>query len=526
MKKGFFLAALLTFALLLGCTAKSESPIPSFSVLIRADGKEINAFATSGVPVQQVLSSNGIILNNLDRVEPPTYSILNETTTIQVIRVTEKFESVETSIPFERQTVQNESLKQGETLLIQAGDNGTLQTTYRIISEDGKETSRTVFSQTIIKSEVPEITMIGIQAISNPVSISGKIAYIIAGNAWIMEGTTANRRSLVTSGDLDGYIFSLSKDGQWLLFSRRSSSPNQTINTLWLVNTSEEANKPIDLKISNVIRSAQWIPNRGLMFSYTTIEPRSSAPGWQANNDLWIATLNPDGTPAKKEQVLDSNSGGLYGWWGIQYLWSPDGQMLAYTLPDQIGVVDFTGKKLQSMVSILPYNSHGDWAWLPPLTWSADNSTIYFVNHVSSKDESDPESSPIFHLYAVLVNSQKSMKLVANVGMFATPSAQNEINLLHSSILFFEAIFPDQSATSRYHLALMGQDGSNQKIIFPSEGLEGMEPKAVSWSPLSSGQNISTIALLYKGNLWFLDITSDISEQITGDGLISVMDWK
>jgi len=526
MKKGSLLAVLLTLALLLGCAAKSENPIASFSVLIQADGKEINVPANAGETVQQVLSENGIILNNLDRVEPSSYSVLNETTIIKVIRVTEKFESVETSIPFERQTVQNESLKEGQTLLIQAGENGTLQTTYRIVSEDGKETSRTVFSQTIIKSEIPEITMIGIQAISNPVSITGKLAYIIAGNAWIMEGTTGNRRSLVTTGDLDGYVFSLSPDGQWLLFSRRSSMADQKINTLWLVKTVEGSNKPVNLDISNVIRSAQWIPNHELMFSYTTVEPRSSAPGWQANNDLWIVTLNPDGTPAKKVQTLDSNSGGLYGWWGVQYLWSPNGQMLAYSLPDHIGVVDFNGKTLQSLISILPYDTHGDWAWLPSLTWSADNSTIYFVNHIPSKDDSDPEASPIFHLYAVLVSSQKYMKLVDDVGMFANPSAENQINLLHTSVLYFKAIFPDQSSTSRYHLAIMGQDGSNQKIIFPSEGMEGMEPKAVVWSPLVSGQNSSTIALLYKGNLWFMDITTGSSVQITGDGLISVMDWK
>jgi hypothetical protein len=118
------------------------------------------------------------------------------------------------------------------------------------------------------------------------------------------------------------------------------------------------------------------------------------------------------------------------------------------------------------------------------------------------------------------------MKLVDDVGMFANPSAENQIKLRHTSVLYFKAIFPDQSSTSRYHLAIMGQDGSNQKIIFPSEGMEGMEPKAVVWSPIMSGQNSSTIALLYKGNLWFMDITTGSSVQITGDGLIIVMDWK
>ena len=526
MKKGIFLAVWLTFSLLLGCTAKSESSIPNFSVLIAIDGNEVNMSANAGQTVQQVLSENGIILNNLDQVEPPSYSVLNGPVSIRVIRVTEKFESVESTIPFEHQTVQNESLKEGQTLLIQAGENGILQTIYRIVAEDGEETSRTVFSQNILKSATPEITMIGIQAISNPVPIDGKLAYIIAGNAWFMEGTTGNRKPLITSGDLDGYVFSLSQDGHWLLFSRRSNANDQKINSLWLISTTEGSNKPIDLNIANVIRSVQWIPNHDLMFSFTTVEPRSSAPGWQANNDLWVVTLNTDGTPAKKEQVLDSNSGGLYDWWGIQYQWSPNGQMLAYSLPDQIGLVDFNGKKFQLLCSILPFNTHGDWAWLPSFTWSADNSTIYFVNHSASENGSDPESSPIFHIYAILVGSQKNMKLVDNVGMFALPSAQNQINLLLSSITYYKAIFPDQSATSRYHLGIMSQDGSNQRVIFPPESMEGMEPKLILWSPVVSSQNTPTIALLYKGNLWFVDPIAGASEQITGDGLISIMDWK
>jgi hypothetical protein len=262
------------------------------------------------------------------------------------------------------------------------------------------------------------------------------------------------------------------------------------------------------------------------MFSYSTVEPRNSAPGWQANNDLWIATLNVDGTPAKKERILDSNSGGLYGWWGIQYLWSPNGQMLAYALPDQIGLVDFNGKKLQPLVSILPFDTHGDWAWLPAITWSADNSTLYYVEHSSLNNNSDPESSPIFNLSAFIVGKQKNITLVENIGMFALPSTENQINLLHASVAYFEAIFPDQSATSRYHLELMNQDGSDQRMIFPSEGMEGLEPKMIVWSPPNTTSASETIALLYKGNLWFVDSISGASDQITGDGLISVIDWK
>ena len=41
----------------------------------------------------------------------------------------------------------------------------------------------------------------------------------------------------LTSGDLDGRIFTLSPDGAWLLFSRSSTRPiDEEINNLWLKN--------------------------------------------------------------------------------------------------------------------------------------------------------------------------------------------------------------------------------------------------------------------------------------------------
>jgi hypothetical protein len=518
----FFLVILMIF----GCTSKGVNTINVFPVHIISDGNDTQASVKSNQSVQQILSENGIILSNLDRVEPPTYSNLTKPTTIRVIRVTEKYQTVQSVIPFERKTIQIESLADGQALLIQSGENGILQTTHRIVSEDGVEISKTVFTQNIIQNQIPEITMIGIQAISNPVNIKGKIAYLIAGNAWLMEGTTGNRRPLIATGDLDGYIFSLSPDGEWLLFSRRSESIDQNINSLWLINTREGGKKPIDLEIANVVRSAQWIPEHGLMFSFTTVEPKNSALKWQANNDLWIVSLFNDGTPYKKEKILDINSGGLYGWWGIQYSWSPDGRILAYSLPDQIGLVDLTEKKLIQLLSILPFDTHINWAWLPSLAWSMDNLLLYFVNHDSDADDSNPESSTMFNLCALVIKTQKFINLVDNVGMFALPNAQNKSSNATSSIIFFQAIFPDQSSSSRYKLTIMNQDGSNKKVIFPQEGMEGIDPSQISWFPEVPNQTDQRIAVLYQGNLWFVNIIDGSMVQITGDGLISLFDWK
>ena len=46
------------------------------------------------------------------------------------------------------------------------------------------------------------------------------------------------------------------------------------------------------------------------------------------------------GSVLSDEEIIGTNSGGIYGWWGTQFAWSPDGSSLAYSRPDEIGLVD------------------------------------------------------------------------------------------------------------------------------------------------------------------------------------------
>jgi len=66
---------------------------------------------------------------------------------------------------------------------------------------------------------------------------------------------------------------------------------DQQINTLWVVNTKSSNPTPIWLNAANVIHFAAWIPNATNSVAYSTVEPRSTAPGWQANNDLYKVTI-------------------------------------------------------------------------------------------------------------------------------------------------------------------------------------------------------------------------------------------
>ena len=495
------------------------------NVTITADGKTQQASVPAGSTVTQALQQAGIVPGDLDKSDPPFYTVLKNGDSIKLTRVVEEFQTETQIIPFDQQIVRNESLPEGQQRLVQAGVNGQQEVTYRRVLEDGVETSKSIVKTVVLQDAVSEIVMVGAQASFAPLPIPGKIAFLAGGNAWVMDTSTANRRLLVNSGDLDGRIFALSPDGGYLLYTRKSKKPvAQQINTLWVVNTKVSSPTPINLNVSNVVHFAAWVPNAGNTVAYSTVEPRGTAPGWQANNDLYKIQIG--GSPQK---ILDANSGGVYGWWGMSYAFSPDGR-LAYMRPDGVGLVNQTGGYLSPLLDITPLQTHSDWAWIPGLTWGGDGKTIYFVNHAPAPAPITDEESPFFDLQATSLVNNVTVQLSAQVGMFAYPSAspvrENGAEKAYQ-VAYLQAIFPDQSETSRYRLVVMDRDGSNRRTLFPSADSNGLEPQTPVWAPQPiQGQTGDFLAVVYQGNLWLIDSGSGQAYQITGDGLISVIDWK
>jgi resuscitation-promoting factor RpfB len=520
---GVCLALLL---LLSGCAAPAVSATTTIHITIQADGTSHAVDLPSGSSVTAALSAASLVPGALDRIEPSLTTVLKANAEVRLVRVQETYDVRQETIPYEHQSVRNESLPDGDTRLIQSGVNGLKEITYRRLVEDGKEISVTPVKETDVTDPIPEIVMVGVQLPFSPLAIPGRLAYLTAGNGWVMQTTTGIRYPVITTGDLDGHIFRLSPDGQWLLFSRKGSkSDPKAINSLWIVKTDQGAVQPVDIKVANVVLFADWDPLNAMTVVYSTVEPRSTPPGWQANNDLQTITFTAGGVIANRKTIVGPGSGGIYGWWGTLYAWSPDGKHLAYARPDQIGLVDLSTGKLLPKMTVTPYQSHSDWAWVPGLGWNPDGSILFTVDHGPSPAGSAPEDSSAFHLSAYLLNTGLTLPMTTLTGMFAYPQPSPAAADGKYQVAYLQAIFPDHSDTSRYRLEIMDQDGSNHQVLFPTQGSAGLSAQDIVWSPKALDTGQYGLALMNEGNLWLVE-TGGAAHQVTGDGLVSRVDWR
>ena len=482
-------------------------------------GSSIQIETVAGTNVAQVLSANNIQLGALDRVEPPVSHLLSGGERITLYRVREEFTVVDYEIPFEQQILKNESMPEGQSILLQAGSNGKAQTTYRLLFENEVEVSHTIVKTEIIYEATPEKLMIGVKSSYKPVEIEGVIAYITYSNAWIMETTSANRKMVASTGDLDGRVFVLSPDRKWLLYSRSIvEESNDTINSLWLLDITAEEPQPIDTSIRNVMHYADWVPGESYTIAYSTVNPNETHRGWRANNDLILWRFDGEGNEIDKKTLIPANSDGLPDQWSTIFSWSSDGSKLAYARPDSIGTVDLANGELIELLEFEPISAESGLMWIPTISWSPDNNTLFTTLNVAQSP-----SAPVFELAAFLLEFDQTLRMVPNCGWHCLPSVSTKDKQENYLVGFLSANQTEDNESLSYNLSVMDRDGSNRKRLFPSEGLQGLEPQNIQWSPSSE---IRTIAFLAQGNLILVDIQRGNIKQLTGDGMISKITWR
>ena len=489
-------------------------------VSIHADGLQHSARVEGGSTVAQALAQAGLQLGALDRVSPPLYALASAASDIVVVRVIEEFEIEHATLPYTQQTVRSEMIPAGTQRLLQAGHNGLEEVTYRVRIEDGLEVARSPVRRIVVEAPVPEIVLAGAQTQTATINLAGTLAYLETGSAWMMRGNSRERTAVAITGDLDGRVFSLAPDGAWLAASRTAESG---LNALWLYSTLA-AETPIALGVADVVHPAAWSPTLPPTLALSTVDPSQAAPGWKADNDLILLSIGIGGQPASPQQVLPPQVGGRYGWWGTSYVWSPQGETLAYRRPDGIGVIDGpTGRTLASF-PVTPYVSPTDWVWLPGLSWSPDGRFIYTLAHGAPLGLEIPESSPAFDLVAIPVAGGASLTLRPRVGMFASPVVSPPREATsggQAQVAFLQALQPLESESSSYRLMVMDLDGSNARALFPSEGEGGLEAQSVVWSPQATH-----LAFVYRGDAWVIEVSTGLAQPLTASGRVAAVDWR
>jgi len=541
---------LLLAVCLAACAQGAGGPPPtapgSVTLNIQADGASKSYTFAPGLTVREAVAQAGITLGELDRLTPPPYSLISGGLNIVITRVSETFDVVQLALPYTSETVRNEALPAGDQRLLQVGQPGTEEVTYRTVLENGIQVSRSEVRRVTITAPTPEIIMVCTQGSFTVVPVSGTLAYIDGRNAWVMRGNSGQRLPLTASGDLDGHVFDLSADGQWILYSREVTDSDKSFNTLWAVSTTpitptrtNTQTNPISVRlpISNVLY-AEWSPVEPRLLAYSTADRIARAPGWQANNDLWLLGFAPRAGTRQyvytTTRLLDASSGGLYGWWGTGYAFAPDGKSIAYARTDSIGLINFTLNPRKpatatvttsELLPISAYNTHSDWAWYPAMRWSPDGHGLYTITHGAPIGLEAAEDSPAFDLTALLVPAGRSLNLIPRAGMFANPLPAP----VHTSptgeqafdIAFLQAINPNDSPHTTYRLAVMDRDGSNVHFVFPPSDQPGLSANSqAAWSP--DGR---LLVVAYDGNLWLVDPDTGQTQQVTGDGLTTTARW-
>ena len=509
--------SLLFFVIALVLAACSPGRLPEqVLVSLTSDGETQELLLPQGSTVRDALRSASITLAELDRVRPPETSLLISGLPITVTRVIQTSQQVTETVPYSSQTQPDTTLLPGERRILQAGRNGTLATNYRLTYEDGKLASRAELGQEVIATPVPEIARVGLRDDFNTVPLSGTLVYLSNNNAYVMRDVSGNKRALTTEGDLDAHVFSLSPDGRWLLYTRGSTS---TLNSLWIVDTALAAPEPQALKINGVLW-ADFSPD-GQSIAYSRAEPSPGLPGWKALNDLSIAPFNT-GKIGKGKEIVKASASVPYAWWGTNYAWSPDSKRLAYGNTAAIGLISPTARITRTLpiIDFAAYNTRSTWAWTPALSWSPDGQFLATQIHSPSPSGESDEDSPAFDVAALQVSGTLQTRLAVGAGMWAAPQWLG-ITPATSQIVFGMAETPYASDTSRYLIYVMDRDGSNRRLLFPTEGQPGIR----GLPDFDISPDGRSVVIAYQGDLYWINLNAGLTRRLTADGSISLPRW-
>lgn len=523
------LCALLASPLVACRSAQEEQ---SIDVALVVDGRETTYSFARELTVDQLLASLQIELGPRDRVSHPLVSPVVDGMKITIRRVAEKEICEQEEIAFQRRLLPKEGVPPGEREAGTRGVTGLREVCHRITLEDGAEVERVQLgSATNVREPVAEIVYVGPSNAVSPLTIPGRLSYINHENAWTISGNLADKRQLTTRRRLDSLVYSQRQDGGRLIFTAETDETDDFFNELWLIAPAEDA-APIRMAPTDVLY-AEWRPRTGNEIAYSTGERSLRAPGRRALNNLWLMSIDLEsGRTLHIEEALAESPGGLYGWWGRNFAWSPSGDKIAWAQADGFGLVDFDSKRLTPLMQYAVFYSASNWVWLSTLSWSFDGALLAGIVHGAPLGDEPAETSPIFDVVVASADGRFSTPLSLSAGMWAAPVFSPDVSPRSAEfskgyLAWLEAREPQNSMGGEYDLMLADRDGSNRRRLFPPPGEPGIRKRDLGSRArdFTFGPEGRFIALIYQGDLWLVNVDTAAATQVTFDGQSSNPVW-
>ena len=511
---------------LAACRPDTESP--PIDVTIIVDGKTVTRSIPSIVSVDQLLSSAQIILGPQDRISHPLVTQIEPNMTITIRRVREEEVCEQQELAFRRLVQPKEGVPAGGQRVEQVGRPGIEEACYLITLEDDEEVARVLIDRPVVlQAPIDEIIYTGASATVSPVAIAGRLSYINHNSAWTIKDNAVNKVQLTTDHNLDSLVFNQHEAGTSIIFTGETDTTDDFFNELWLVDTEGEA-EPQRLSPTDVL-FAEWRPRSSNTIAYSTGERSANPIGWKALNNLWLMNIDLEsGRTLTIQEALPESSGGLFGWWGTHFAWSPLGNQLAWARPDGFGLVDFESRRLAALADYAVFNRASSWIWLSSLSWSRDGQLLVSVIHGLPHADEPAETSPIFDVSVTSADGRFRAAVQAAAGMWAAPSfSPGEGDNGEEFLAWLQARESQNSMNSEYDLVVADRDGSNERRLFPPAGAEGIRkndhgltPTDYAWSP-----DARHIAAVYRGDMWLVDVQTAEAYQLTFDGGSSNPVW-
>lgn len=122
-------------------------------ITIHCDGRE-TTLLTVAPDVQSVLKEAQIELGDKDKVIPGLDILLNGNTNVKVVRVEEKIIQEKMKMDFSNEIRKKEDMDKGLVNVIKQGAPGEKELSIKVVYEDGKESSREIVGEKILKQPV------------------------------------------------------------------------------------------------------------------------------------------------------------------------------------------------------------------------------------------------------------------------------------------------------------------------------------------------------------------------------------